>query len=77
MGSSVNSEQEMCCYHIVCIYKVTKKFSKENKHVGMEPSKDSKQDDTTKLSNHYYILCHFANLHLLCAQEGCGRQWSG
>ena len=43
---------------------VTKKFSERKQaHVGMEPSKPAKQDgnNTTTLSHHPYILCHFAN----------------
>ena len=45
---------------------VTKSFLNENKHMkGWNPQKPTKLDgnDTTTLSRHPYILCHFANLH--------------
>ena len=54
MGESLASEIK-CTSH--------KKFSEGKQvHVGMEASKPTKLDgnDTTTLSHHPYILCHFA-----------------
>ena len=50
------------------------------------PQKPTKLDenDTTRLSRHLYILCHFAATYTnalcvfqLCAEEGCGKQCGG
>ena len=43
-----------------------KKFSRV--HVGMETSKTNQSigDDTTTLSHHPYILCHFAATYTIC-----------
>ena len=46
---------------------VTKTFSELKVHIGMEHQEPTKLDgnDTTTISHHPYILCHFAN-YALC-----------
>ena len=39
-------------------------------HVGIEPSKTIDGNDTTILSHHPYVLCHFAN-YALCLLVVC------
>ena len=51
------------CYVLLSVQKVTKKFSEwKEAQVGMKLSKQAKQDgnNSTKLSHHPYILCHFS-----------------
>ena len=65
------------------IVKSQKDFSEQKQaHVGMEPSKTSQtrwewHHITFTPSLHLVPFCQRCALHLLYAQKGCGRQWSG